>query len=42
VDARFYKYSDQKYELCLVDEAGGLECTPEQGLAVPARVYLQG
>ena len=38
----FYKYSDEKYELCLVDEAGGFDCTPEQGFAVAARVYLGG
>ncbi len=37
----FYKYSDEKYELCFVDEANGFECTPEQGFAVAARVYLR-
>src|SRR5574341_2308751 len=36
----FYKYSDEKYELCFVDAAGGFECTPEQGFAVAAEVYL--
>ena len=36
----FYKYSDEKYELCFVDEADGFECTPEQGFAVAANVYL--
>jgi hypothetical protein len=38
----FYKYSDERYELCFVDEAGGFECTPEQGFAVAADVYLRG
>jgi hypothetical protein len=36
----FFKYSDEKYELCFVDEAGGFECTPEQGFDVAARAYL--
>jgi len=38
----FYKYSDEKYELCFVDAAGGFECTPEQGFEVAAHVYLGG
>jgi hypothetical protein len=36
----FFKYSDEKYELCFVDAAGGFECTPEQGFDVAARAYL--
>lgn len=37
----FYKYSDEKYELCFVDAADGFDCTPDQGFAVAADVYLR-
>lgn len=38
----FYKYSDEKYELCVPEGADGFFCTPEQGFATAATVYLAG
>ena len=37
----FFKYSDEKYELCFVDAANGFMCTVEQGFAVAANAYLR-
>jgi hypothetical protein len=37
----FFKYSDEKYELCFVDAADGFWCTVEQGFEVAARAYLR-
>lgn len=38
----FYKYSDEKYELCYPDGSADFFCTPEQGFATAAKVYLGG
>lgn len=38
----FYKYSDEKYELCVPEGAADFFCTPEQGVATAAGVYLGG
>ena len=35
----FFRYSDEKYELCFIDDAGDFWCTPEQGFEVAARAY---
>ncbi len=37
----FFKYGDEKYELCFVDAADGFWCTVEQGFEVAARSYLR-
>jgi hypothetical protein len=36
----FYKYSDEKYELCIFDN-GSFFGTPEEGFDTAARLYLQ-
>ena len=36
----FYKYSDEKYELCFFD-SGGFFGKPEEAFEMAARVYLE-
>jgi hypothetical protein len=36
----FFKYSDEKYELCMF-ESGEFYGTPEEAFEIAARVYLE-
>lgn len=40
-DMAFYKYSDEKYELCIFDN-GTFYGTPEEGFDTAAQCYLSG